>query len=79
MSRRGLVIFDLDGTLFETARAQALVVGDRRENVDAARENGLQAIAATYDYGSPEEQSGATAAAQTASELAPLVHRIIRG
>ena len=47
--------------------------------MDAARENGLQAIAATYGYGSPQELSGATAAARTAWELATLVHRIIRG
>ncbi len=38
MSQRGLIIFDLDGTLFETdgATRPAIVVGDRREDIDAA-------------------------------------------
>lgn len=67
------------GLLAHLTGRPAVVVGDRQEDVDAARENGLQAIAATYGYGSPEELSGATAAAKTASELATLVHRIIRG
>ncbi len=69
----------VQGLLAHLTGRPAVVVGDRQEDVDAARENGLQAIAATYGYGSPEELSGATAAAKSASELATLVHRIIRG
>ncbi len=69
----------VQGLLAHLNGRPAVVVGDRQEDVDAARENGLQAIAATYGYGSPEELSGATAAAKTVSELVTLVHRIIRG
>jgi phosphoglycolate phosphatase-like HAD superfamily hydrolase len=43
VSQRGLIIFDLDGTLFEPdgATRPAIVVGDRREDIDAGLENGL--------------------------------------
>ena len=79
MSTKDTKPFMVQGLMAQLTGRPAVVVGDRQEDLDAARENGLQAIAATYGYGSPEELSGATAAAKSASELATLVHRIIRG
>ncbi len=67
----------VQGLLAQLTGRPAVVVGDRGEDVRAARENGLHAIAATYGYGSAEELAGAVAAAGSASEVATLVHRII--
>lgn len=67
------------GLLAQLGGRPAVVVGDRGEDVEAARENGLHAIAASYGYGSPGELDGATAVVASASELVTPVHRIIRG
>ncbi len=67
----------VQGLLAQLTGRPAVVVGDRREDVEAARENGLHAIAAAYGYGSPGESSGATATAASASELAGLIRRIL--
>ena len=64
-----LVIFDLDGTLFqghlvtitlindiirELKAGEAVVAGDRIHDFEAARQNGLIAIGVTYGYGGDE-------------------------
>jgi phosphoglycolate phosphatase len=59
--------------LAELTARPAIVVGDRHDDIEAAHENGILAIAARYGYGSPEELAGADAAAETPSELPGLV------
>lgn len=59
--------------LAELTARPAIVVGDRHDDVEAAHENGIFAIAARYGYGSPEELAGADAAAETPSDLPRLV------
>jgi len=53
----------------------AVVVGDRHDDIEAAHENGIRAIAATYGYGSPEELEQADAAAIAPSDISRLVVR----
>jgi phosphoglycolate phosphatase len=55
----------------------ALVVGDRWDDIAAAHENGLPAIAAAYGYGSAEEWSAADAVAHSPAELPALVRKIL--
>jgi phosphoglycolate phosphatase len=55
----------------------AVVVGDRQDDIDAAHQNGLKAIAATYGYGSHEELRLADAAAISASDVPTLVAFLI--
>jgi phosphoglycolate phosphatase len=62
---------DLDGTKISLLRRAlmreklelrtAVVVGDRREDVVAARENGVRSVGVTWGYGSREELEGAGA------------------
>lgn len=51
----------------------AVVVGDRRDDIEAAHRNGLAAVAVTYGYGSAEELTMADAAAKSPSELPGLI------
>ena len=55
----------------------AIVVGDRREDMDAAHQNDLQAIAATYGYGAAEELASADAAAASPAELPRLARLLL--
>jgi len=62
---------DLDGTKTSLLRRAlmreklelrtAVVVGDRKEDVVAARENGVRSVGVTWGYGSREELEGAGA------------------
>ena len=56
----------------------AIVIGDRDDDVEAAHENGLRAVAATYGYGSEEELASADAEAASALELPDLVATLLR-
>jgi phosphoglycolate phosphatase len=55
-----------------------VVVGDRRDDVEAAHQNGLAAIAAAYGYGSAAELSGADAAVASPVELPAAIRSLFR-
>ncbi len=55
----------------------ALVIGDRIEDVEAAHQNGLPAIAAAYGYGPPAERAAAEAQANSPDELPGLVQMLL--
>jgi len=55
------------------------VIGDRRDDVEAAHENGLLAIASGYGYGSEEELAGAEAVAQSPADLPRLIAALLEG
>jgi phosphoglycolate phosphatase-like HAD superfamily hydrolase len=50
-----------------------IVIGDREDDIEAAHQNGLHAIAAGYGYGEPTEWVSADAIARTPSQLTELV------
>ncbi len=55
----------------------AVVVGDRRTDIEAAHRNGLTAVAAMYGYGSEEELMGAEAAAASPSDIPDLIRALL--
>jgi phosphoglycolate phosphatase len=55
----------------------AVVVGDRRNDIEAAHQNGLAAVAAMYGYGSEEELLNAEAAAACPSEIPGLIRALL--
>jgi phosphoglycolate phosphatase-like HAD superfamily hydrolase len=55
----------------------AIVIGDRGDDVQAAHQNGLQAIAATYGYGASHELQPADAAAASPADLPALVQKLL--
>ncbi len=55
----------------------AAVVGDRREDIAAARANHVLAIAARYGYAPPEEHTGADAALDHISELPGIIRAFL--
>ena len=56
----------------------AVVVGDRRNDIKAAHQNGLAAVAAMYGYGSEGELLDAEAAAACPSEIPDLIRALLR-
>lgn len=44
------------------------VIGDRRQDMEAAARHGLKAVGCAYGYGAPEELAGADAAARSPAE-----------
>ena len=57
----------------------AVVVGDRRDDIEAAHQNGLPAIATAYGYGSPAERRMADAVAESPSDLPGLIEQLLPG
>ena len=55
----------------------ALVVGDRRDDVEAAHRNGLRAVAVTYGYGHLRELRTADGFADTPADLPALVRQML--
>ena len=55
----------------------AIMIGDRREDTDAAHQNRLKAIAAIYGYGAEEESATSDAAADSPAELPRLVRLLL--
>ena len=55
----------------------AIIIGDRGDDIQAAHENGLWAIAAKYGYGTVEELEAADAAAVSVSDLPHLVRSLL--
>lgn len=73
---------DLIGAMIEAhglARAQTVMIGDRRYDVLGARANGLPAIGVLWGYGSQSEltQAGASALAAAAKDIPALVDRLL--
>lgn len=56
-----------------------VVIGDRGDDIEAAHENGLLAIAASYGYGSEEELAGAEAVVATPADLPRVVRDLLDG
>jgi phosphoglycolate phosphatase len=54
-----------------------IVIGDRGDDIQAAHQNGLWAIAAKYGYGAVEELEAADAAAVSLSDLPHLVRLLL--
>jgi phosphoglycolate phosphatase len=57
----------------------AIVIGDRRHDVEAAHQNGLTAVAATYGYGAADELKYADAAVDSPAELPGLIRERLWG
>ena len=55
----------------------AIVIGDRSDDIQAAHQNGLWAIAAQYGYGTVEELEAADAAAVSLLDLPHLVRSLL--
>ena len=55
----------------------AIVIGDRHDDVEAAHQNGLAVIAASYGYGRNGELTGADAVAAAPLELPDLVQSLL--
>jgi phosphoglycolate phosphatase len=55
-----------------------IVIGDRRDDIEAARANGLHAIGCAYGFGSEDELADADAIAQRPSRLPPLVTELLQ-
>jgi len=60
---------------FELDAGQSVMIGDRRQDIDGARDNGLPAIGVSYGFGSREELESAQPAliAERSSEITALL------
>ena len=58
--------------------ARVIMVGDREDDIAAARRNGARSIAAAYGFGSDEELADADAIVRHAGEIPEAVARLIR-
>jgi phosphoglycolate phosphatase len=56
-----------------------VVIGDRRDDLRAAHENGLLALASGYGYGTPEELAEADAVAHSPADLPRLIAVLLDG
>jgi phosphoglycolate phosphatase-like HAD superfamily hydrolase len=54
-----------------------IVVGDRHDDIEAARLNGLLAVGCAYGYGTEDELEAADAVAKDAVEMAAAVQRLL--
>lgn len=70
-----VIAFALSG-LGQVEKNSVIMVGDRMHDILGAKDNGIDAIAVGYGYGSREElnQAGARRIAQTVEELTALLH-----
>lgn len=59
------------------AASDAVMVGDRHHDIDAARAVGMASIAVTWGYGRPEEHGHATATCARLSELPATVASVL--
>ena len=67
----------LDDLLGRFGMPCAVVIGDRRDDIVAAHENGARSIAAAYGYGPAQELLEADATARSPSEIPGLVERLL--
>ena len=56
-----------------------LVIGDRRQDVEAARKNGLPSVGCRYGYGGPGELDQADRAAETPAQLLSCIRSLVPG
>ena len=59
--------------------AAAAVIGDRRDDVEAAKGNGLYSVGAGYGFGATGELSGADTIVASAAEIPGAVRRLFEG
>jgi phosphoglycolate phosphatase-like HAD superfamily hydrolase len=71
--KSGMVLEILD----RLSARPAIVIGDRRDDVQAAHANGIRAIAAAYGYGPQEELEEADAWAHSPVDLPSLVRTLL--
>jgi len=64
--------------LGQFAPRTACVIGDRRDDIEAAHQNGLVAIASRYGYGSEAELAAADAALRAFADLPSLLYQLER-
>jgi phosphoglycolate phosphatase-like HAD superfamily hydrolase len=68
------------GELLDKLHARpGFIIGDRRHDIEAARHNGLMAIAATYGYGAMDELKDADVAAYSPADLPGIVKNALWG
>ena len=67
----------IDEALREVASSQAVMIGDRAEDIRAAKANGIPAVAARWGYGSAAElsEAGPNYAANEINDVVQLVRR----
>jgi len=56
-----------------------VVIGDRHDDVEAARANGLLAVGCAYGYGADGELDGADAVAARPADIPGLIHGLLEG
>ena len=71
------MVGDLLEALGARGPARGVLVGDRNDDVEAARANGLRAVGCAYGYGGDGELEGADAIAASPAEMAKLVRRVL--
>ena len=64
--------------LNHTGGTSGIVIGDRAQDLQAARENGLKSLAVLYGYGRERELAGADARASLPSDIPRLVRKLIQ-
>lgn len=60
-------------TLADFDHHDAVMIGDRKHDIDAARANGIDSIGVLYGYGTADELGAATSLAAEPSDITPLV------
>ena len=65
--------------LAQTPERPGAVVGDRADDVEAARANGLKAVGVTYGIGSPDELGSADVLVHSPGELCRVVSGLLDG
>ncbi len=73
------MLADLLRELGRPAGSGGIVIGDRKDDVEAAHANGLRAVGCLYGYGRDGELDAANGLAQSATELAGAVTRLLGG
>ena len=73
-SKSAVIAHVLASTGWETATSDILMVGDRSHDIEGAAEHGIDTVAVTWGYGTPEEWATARATAHSPEELEGIVH-----
>ncbi|MHC4827302.1 MAG: HAD family hydrolase [Planctomycetota bacterium] len=70
---------ELLGRLRDDLRQPGVVIGDRHDDVESARANGLLAVGCAYGYGADGELDGADAVAAGPAEIPGLIRSLLEG
>jgi phosphoglycolate phosphatase-like HAD superfamily hydrolase len=65
--------------LARIAARPAVVIGDRRDDIEAGRANGARTIGCAYGFGTRGEIAGADAVVDAASEIPAALARLLMG